>query len=106
MGAECDIDRALEKSKGAPLVLDWMRFSLLIFLAEWGDRSMLATVTLAATRSALGVFIGGCLGHALATIVAAVSGRLLGTYISDRIVKTVGGILLLTFGVSTLVGVY
>ncbi|CAE8607898.1 unnamed protein product, partial [Polarella glacialis] len=49
--AECEIESQLSRSKSQSFVIDWFRFSVLIFLAEWGDRSMFATVTLAATRS-------------------------------------------------------
>lgn len=39
----------------------------LTFLAEWGDRSQIATIGLATTSDVLGVTIGGILGHAICT---------------------------------------
>ena len=39
----------------------------LTFLAEWGDRSQVATIGLAASANVAGVTAGGCLGHALCT---------------------------------------
>ncbi|KOB64478.1 Uncharacterized protein OBRU01_24198, partial [Operophtera brumata] len=42
----------------------------LTFLAEWGDRSQLATVVLATREDAVGVVVGGSLGHALCTGLA------------------------------------
>ncbi|CAJ1371206.1 unnamed protein product [Effrenium voratum] len=79
---------------------------VLIFLAEWGDRSMLATITLASTKSALGVFIGGCLGHLVAGTLAVVSGHYLEEHVSDRVVKLVGGVLFIGFGLTTLLNIY
>lgn len=110
--AESEIDNALSKKNGdrmaasTSVVYDWLRFSVLIFLAEWGDRSMLATVTLAATRSPVGVFIGGCIGHLSAAILAVACGSILEKYISERVVKISSGVLFLIFGVTTALGVY
>eukprot|EP00232_Nephroselmis_pyriformis_P030329 CAMPEP_0182857666 /NCGR_PEP_ID=MMETSP0034_2-20130328/3187_1 /TAXON_ID=156128 /ORGANISM="Nephroselmis pyriformis, Strain CCMP717" /LENGTH=191 /DNA_ID=CAMNT_0024988929 /DNA_START=230 /DNA_END=801 /DNA_ORIENTATION=- len=39
----------------------------LTFLAEWGDRSQIATIGLAAQDNPLGVTLGGVLGHAMCT---------------------------------------
>lgn len=104
--AECEIDEQLQKSKSGTSVAVWLRFSVLIFLAEWGDRSMLATVGLAASRSPFGVLLGGCMGHCLAAVLAVLSGDFLNQYISDRLISTVSGVLFIVFGVTTLLGIY
>jgi len=78
----------------------------LIFFSEWGDRSMLATVSLAATRSSSGTFLGGILGHLGAGVLAVASGGFLDKYISSRTLKTISGLLFAVFGVTTLLGVY
>ena len=39
----------------------------LIFLAEWGDRSQLATIVMASVNDVAGVILGGVLGHTLCT---------------------------------------
>lgn len=76
------------------------------FLAEWGDRSQIATIALAAHKDPVGVTVGGIIGHALCTSLAVVGGKLLATSISERAVATVGGILFLIFaGHSLYVGV-
>jgi putative Ca2+/H+ antiporter (TMEM165/GDT1 family) len=64
----------------------------LTFLAEWGDRSQIATIALAASKNVLGVIIGGLIGHAFCTGVAVVGGRLLAARISERTVAIVGGV--------------
>lgn len=45
------------------------------FLAEWGDRSQIATIVMAADSDPTGVVMGGIVGHALCTLVAVVGGR-------------------------------
>jgi len=72
-------------------------------LAEWGDRSQLATVILAAREDVYGVCIGGVLGHALCTGLAVLGGRLIATRISVRTVTLIGGVVFLLFALSALV---
>lgn len=43
---------------------------IMIFMAEWGDRSMLATVALGASLNPMTVFLGATGGHALASLIA------------------------------------
>ena len=40
---------------------------VLTFLAEWGDRSQIATITLATHKNPVGVTIGGVIGHSICT---------------------------------------
>jgi len=73
------------------------------FLAEWGDRSQIATIALAAQKDAYGVTLGGIIGHALCTGVAVLGGKLLAARISERTISIVGGALFLVFGVHSVV---
>jgi putative Ca2+/H+ antiporter (TMEM165/GDT1 family) len=77
----------------------WQAFTL-TFLAEWGDRSQVSTIALAAkTKDAISVTAGGVLGHACCTSLAVVGGRLLASRISERTVTLAGGALFLIFAV-------
>jgi putative Ca2+/H+ antiporter (TMEM165/GDT1 family) len=78
----------------------------LIFVAEWGDRSMLATIALGAAQNPAGVFCGAVAGHALATLIAVLGGSLMSTRISERTVGITGGVLFLVFAAATLLGVF
>ncbi|XP_042503482.1 GDT1-like protein 1, chloroplastic isoform X2 [Macadamia integrifolia] len=57
---------------------------LLIFVAEWGDKSFFSTIALAAASSPLGVIGGALAGHAVATLIAVLGGSLLGTFLSEK----------------------
>lgn len=74
----------------------------LTFLAEWGDRSQIATVALASHKEFFGVVLGGCIGHAMCTGLACVGGRMLATKISEKSATTFGGAVFLIFGVHSL----
>lgn len=88
-----------------PLEVIWKSFSL-IFFAEWGDRSMLATIALGAAQSPYGVAGGAIVGHLIATSIAIMGGAFLANYISEKLVGYVGGGLFLLFAVATLFGVF
>ncbi|CAL8119943.1 unnamed protein product [Orchesella dallaii] len=72
------------------------------FLAEWGDRSQIATVILAAREDVPGVCIGGILGHACCTGLAVLGGRMVAAKISVRTVTIIGGVVFLIFAVTSL----
>jgi len=78
----------------------------LIFVAEWGDRSMLATIALGAAQNPVAVCAGATAGHAAATIIAVIGGSLLSKYISEKVVGLTGGILFLIFAAATLLGIF
>ncbi|XGW18476.1 hypothetical protein V3C99_002805 [Haemonchus contortus] len=72
------------------------------FVAEWGDRSQLTTIILAARENIGGVISGGILGHAFCTGIAVVGGKLVAQRISVRTVTLVGGVVFLIFALSSL----
>ncbi|EDV21393.1 uncharacterized protein TRIADDRAFT_30261, partial [Trichoplax adhaerens] len=75
---------------------------VLTFLAEWGDRSQIMTIVLAAREDISGVTIGGILGHMLCTQLAVVGGRMLAQKISVRTVTLIGGVVFLLFAATAL----
>ena len=78
----------------------------LIFVAEWGDRSMLATIALGAAQSPLGVAGGAIAAHGVATALAVVGGAMLSRHISERTVGFLGGALFLVFAAATVCGLF
>ncbi|KAL5769682.1 hypothetical protein ACOSP7_013836 [Xanthoceras sorbifolium] len=74
---------------------------ILTFLAEWGDRSQIATIALATHKNAVGVAIGATIGHTICTSVAVVGGSMLASKISQGTVATIGGLLFLCFSLSS-----
>lgn len=74
----------------------------LTFLAEWGDRSQIATIGLAASSDVFGVTLGSIVGHAACTAAAVIGGRHLAAHIDERTVGLVGGVIFVAFGVHSL----
>ncbi|KAK2577490.1 hypothetical protein KPH14_003587 [Odynerus spinipes] len=74
----------------------------LTFLAEWGDRSQLTTIILAAREDVYGVVFGGILGHSFCTGLAVLGGRMIAQKISVRTVTIIGGLVFLLFALTAL----
>lgn len=68
-------------------------------LAEIGDKSMLATATIAAERGALGAWVGATLGIMASGGLAVVVGRVMGARIPERATGLVSAALFALFGV-------
>ncbi|KAK4057292.1 GCR1-dependent translation factor 1 [Microbotryomycetes sp. JL221] len=71
---------------------------VLTFLAEWGDRSQITTIALAAAHNVWLVTFGTTLGHSLCTAMAVISGRWISQHISVKHVTLGGAVLFLLFG--------
>jgi putative Ca2+/H+ antiporter (TMEM165/GDT1 family) len=73
------------------------------FLAEWGDRSQLATIVLAGINDVAGVCVGGVAGHCVCTGAAVLAGALVAKRISPRTVTVVGAIVFIAFACASLI---
>jgi Ca2+/H+ antiporter, TMEM165/GDT1 family len=68
-------------------------------LAELGDKTMLATLTLAATQEPLGTWLGASTGMISANVAAIVVGALLGRRLPQRPIRIVAAAAFAVFGV-------
>ncbi|WP_420813867.1 TMEM165/GDT1 family protein [Phytoactinopolyspora endophytica] len=80
-----------------------MAVGIAFFLAELGDKTMLATVTLATQHDWVGVWIGSTIGMVAADALAIVVGRLLSQRLPERTVAIGAAILFALFGAVLLV---
>jgi len=71
---------------------------VLTFLGEWGDRSQIATIMLAAAHNVYIVALGTIIGHTFCTALAVIAGRYVSTKISAKHVTLGGAVLFLCFG--------
>ncbi|XP_028768210.1 GDT1-like protein 4 [Neltuma alba] len=71
------------------------------FFGEWGDKSQLATIGLAAEENPFGVVLGGIVGQAFCTAAAVVGGKSLASQISEKMIALSGGILFIVFGIQS-----
>lgn len=75
-----------------------------IAIAEMGDKTQIATATLASQSSPVGVWIGATLGAASSGMVGAVAGNLIGDRIPARALHIASALLFAGFGVAMLAG--
>ncbi|PSS03257.1 hypothetical protein BD289DRAFT_219775 [Coniella lustricola] len=81
----------------------WVQTFVMTFLGEWGDRSQIATIAMAAGQDYWWVTLGAVLGHACCTGVAVLGGRAIAGRVSLRVVTIGGAVAFLVFGVIYLV---
>ena len=75
-----------------------------IAVAEMGDKTQVATVTLASQSSPVGVWIGATLGAASSGMVGAVAGNVIGDRVPTRALGITSAVLFAVFGVAMLAG--
>jgi putative Ca2+/H+ antiporter (TMEM165/GDT1 family) len=69
------------------------------FLAELGDKTMLATITLATQHGWFGTWLGSTLGMVAADALAILVGRLLGRHLPERVIRFGAAALFAIFGI-------
>ncbi|KAI1343308.1 hypothetical protein F5Y15DRAFT_369651 [Xylariaceae sp. FL0016] len=76
----------------------WVQTFIMTFLGEWGDRSQIATIAMAAGQDYWWVTLGALVGHMCCTGVAVVGGRAIAGKVSLRVVTLGGAIAFIAFG--------
>jgi putative Ca2+/H+ antiporter (TMEM165/GDT1 family) len=83
-----------ERTKRSAVVAVTVAF----FLAELGDKTMLATITLATQHGWAGTWVGSTVGMVAADALAIMAGRLLGRRLPERAVRYGAAALFAVFG--------
>ena len=77
--------------------------AIAFFLAELGDKTMLATVTLATTHGWFGTWLGSTVGMVAGDALAIGVGALLGKHLPEKVIKIGAATLFFAFGVLLIV---
>lgn len=93
-------EATMTQVQSSPLAV-FAKVSSLIFVAEWCDRSMLATMALAASNNTVAVIGGATFANIICTGFAVCAATLVASKISERMVALTAGILFEVFAVFT-----
>jgi putative Ca2+/H+ antiporter (TMEM165/GDT1 family) len=74
-----------------------------VFLAEWGDLTQLATASLASRGDALSVFVGAAAAMVTVAAIGVVAGRSLQRVLPERVLRRVAALIFATLAVVALV---
>lgn len=77
--------------------------ALTIAVAEMGDKTQLATATLAAQSNPVAVWLGATAGEVAAATIGAVAGRRLGARLDAGVLRVASAVLFAAFGIVLLV---
>jgi len=75
-----------------------------IAVAEMGDKTQIATATLAAQAQPVAIWVGATLGAATSGMVGAAAGHLVGDRIPARMLRWVSAVLFAAFGIAMIAG--
>ena len=76
-----------------------MAVGTVFFLAELGDKTMLATITLATREGLIGTWLGSTVGMVAADALAIVVGRALGTRLPEKAIRIGASVLFFVFAI-------
>jgi putative Ca2+/H+ antiporter (TMEM165/GDT1 family) len=111
-GDKVDEDAAAKPSRYGPILASGIAF----FLAELGDKTQLATITLAGRYAAQpgmsaaaafwGVWMGSTIGMVVADGLAIFVGAVLGKKLPERLITRISGVLFIVVGIYMLAGAF
>lgn len=78
--------------------------ALAIFVAEMGDKTQIATATLAARSNLFGTWIGSTAGEVASGMIGVLAGSMVGDRVPATVMKWVSALLFVAFGVAMLAG--
>ncbi|OIQ10599.1 Putative manganese exporter [Moorella thermoacetica] len=93
-GDSLDDERDTAHRIASPFLLVVVTF----FLAEFGDKTMLSTVTLATTYSIIPVWLGSTLGMVLSDGLAIWIGQAMGSRLPERVIRLGAAFIFFVFG--------
>jgi putative Ca2+/H+ antiporter (TMEM165/GDT1 family) len=88
-----------EKAGGRSARSVFVASTVTFFLAELGDKTMLATITLATREGLFGTWLGSTLGMVAADALAIGVGILLGRHLPERVIRIGAALTFVVFGV-------
>ena len=74
-----------------------------LLVSELGDKSEIATITIAALYNVYGVLIGTTVAYLLTILIGAFIGHVVGQYITEKTMCIIGGLLFLGFALEILI---
>ncbi len=98
---EPDAGEEIPKVRGGRSV--FLSVAAAMFLAELGDKSMLATATLAARGNPVLVWLGATVGIVLSGMLGVLVGRVFGARLPERAIRIGSAVLFAVFGVGLIV---
>jgi putative Ca2+/H+ antiporter (TMEM165/GDT1 family) len=72
-------------------------------ISEFGDKSEISTVTIAAVYNIYGVLLGTMIAYFFAIVIAAFLGHVVGQYLTEKMMSIIGGILFIGFSIQILI---